>query len=270
MGQVLFIVWRESVEAMLVIGILHAWMSRDPAGEGGKPYLWGGVLMGLMAALLLGLGLFRLAELVPGSEEYFQAGMVLVAAGLIVHMVRWMRAHGRTLKQELESGLSRNAAQENWWGVLVLSAIAVAREGSETVVFLYGMLGAAEPGALWQVVLAGLAGFLLALLTFWGLQLGGRIFSWRLFFRVTEVMLLLLGGALFVSGVEKLISLGLLPAGHQQWWDSSWLLDDASPFGGVIASLTGYRAQPAQTAVFAYVLFWLAVWGLMRVRRTSS
>lgn len=38
MGQVLFIVWRESVEALLVVGILNAWMNQNPAGTAGKRY----------------------------------------------------------------------------------------------------------------------------------------------------------------------------------------------------------------------------------------
>ncbi len=31
MGQVLFIVWRESVEALLVVGILYAWLKNGDA-----------------------------------------------------------------------------------------------------------------------------------------------------------------------------------------------------------------------------------------------
>ena len=30
MGQALFIVWRESIEALLVVGILYAWLQRQP------------------------------------------------------------------------------------------------------------------------------------------------------------------------------------------------------------------------------------------------
>jgi len=33
MNQSMFIVWRESVEALLVIGILQAWVSQQPQGD---------------------------------------------------------------------------------------------------------------------------------------------------------------------------------------------------------------------------------------------
>lgn len=147
MEQVLFIVWRESVEALLVVGILHAWMNQNPQGRAGKPYLWGGVALGLLLAVALAVLLFVASGWMGAAQDAFQAGMVFVASALIVQMVLWMRAHGRTLKRELESGLAARAEQANWWGVTALAAIAIAREGSETVVFLYGSLsnaGAAD------------------------------------------------------------------------------------------------------------------------------
>lgn len=266
MGQVLFIVWRESVEAMLVVGILNAWMTHNPEAAGGKRWLWGGVAVGLLLAGLLAWGLFAASEAFAAHQDAFQLTMVLVAAVLIVQMVLWMREHGRTLKRELESGLAANVERGSWWGVLVLVAIAVAREGSEAVVFLYGMLAGADGAMLWSMAGAGLAGFLLALATFWVLQLGGRVLSWRLFFRVTEVMLLLLAAALFISGVDKLISMDVLPPLVDPLWDSSMLLDDMSPLGGVVSALTGYRAQPALMTVLAYAGYWLAIGGLMRWR----
>ena len=56
MGQIIFIMWRESVEALLVVGILYAWLSRTPDAAGGKRWLWGGVALGLLLAGLLVTG----------------------------------------------------------------------------------------------------------------------------------------------------------------------------------------------------------------------
>jgi high-affinity iron transporter len=269
MGQVLFIVWRESMEAMLVVGILNAWLQRDPTAARGRIYLWGGVLLGLLLALLLAAGLFAASAAFADKQELFQLVMVMLAAVLIVQMVVWMRRNGRNLKSHLESGLSRQAKQANWWGVLALAAIAVAREGSETVVFLYGTLAAADSASLWQMAGAGGLGFVLALAMYYVLQLGGRILSWRWFFRITEIMLLLLAAALFTSGIDKMISMGWLPALRDAVWDSSGVLDDSSPLGGVVAALTGYRAQPALMSLLGYGGFWLAVWWLLRMPRAT-
>lgn len=266
-GQVLFVVWRESVEALLVVGILNAWMTQNPKGQAGKRYLWAGVALGLLVAVLLAIGIFAASsEFGDQAQEIFQTVMVFLASVLIVQMVLWMRQHGRTLKKELEAGLSNYAEQSNWWGVLVLAAIAVAREGSETVVFLYGMLASADHATLLSMGMSSLLGLALALLTFYILQLGGKYFSWRLFFRVTEIMLLLLGSSLFLAGVEKLISMEILPTLVDSVWNSSHLLDDASPAGSLVASLTGYRSHPALMSILGYALFWVVVWSLFQWR----
>lgn len=55
MGNALFIVWRETIEAMMVIGILHGWLSARPDARTGFPWLWGGVAAGLGLAVLLAL-----------------------------------------------------------------------------------------------------------------------------------------------------------------------------------------------------------------------
>jgi high-affinity iron transporter len=113
-------------------------------------------------------------------------------------------------------------------------------------------------------VLAIALGLGLAFLTFYVLQLGGRVFSWRHFFRVTEVMLLLLGAGLLQTGVDKLIDKEILPLGISQVWNSAWLLDDSSTVGSMVAALTGYRAHPALTNLIAYALYWLIVGWLAR------
>lgn len=41
MGQVLFVVWRESFEALLVIGIIYAWIKHHPDSRNGMKFLWG-------------------------------------------------------------------------------------------------------------------------------------------------------------------------------------------------------------------------------------
>ncbi|HEX7385734.1 MAG TPA: FTR1 family protein [Castellaniella sp.] len=269
MEQVAFIVWRESIEALLVVGILYAWLRSSPEGRRGLPWLWGGVGAGLLLAGALALVLLGVASwLSDTGQEWFQSLMALAACALVVQMVLWMRQHGRSLKRSLEVGASEQVQEQHWWGLLILVMIAVAREGSETVVFLYGtVLSSQNDGSMAAMILAGLGGFAVALLSFWLLQLGGRIITWRRFFRVTEVLLLLLASALLVSATDRLISLGVLPALMDPVWDSSWLLGTEQGIGKVLADFAGYRAMPA----LSQLLIWLAYWGtVIALMRRSS
>lgn len=258
LGNVAFIIWRESVEALLVIGILNAWLARQgEIASRGRIFLWAGVAAGLLVAVVLGVIFIAFGEAISDeAQQSYQTGAVLVAAALIIQMVFWMRRHGRTLKRELETSLQDAAARSSWWTVFILALVAVAREGSETVVFLFGTLAAIQHTSLAGTIVAIIIGFALALATYYVLQLGSRVLSWRVFFGGTEIMLLLLAASLLVTGVENLGGLGVLPTLSGRLWDSSAILPDNGPVGGLLAALTGYRARPNLMDVLVYALYW--------------
>lgn len=273
MGQSMFIVWRESVEALLVIGILHAWLSQQPANRHALRMLWSGVVAGLGLASLLAWGILSAGDWLAGpAGEWFQCAMLMIAALLILQMVGWMHHHGRDLKRNLVDSAAASLSQGSGVGLLVLAMLAVAREGSETVVFLYG-IGHQQQGAdLIGFVIGGVLGFVLALLSYTALQAGSRLFSWKRFFEVSEALLLLLGAALLMAGLDRfsgqLMGMEVPEVFYTIFgdplWDTSTLLDDGGTLGSTIAGLTGYRAMPSLAAVILMALYWLAVWGWLR------
>lgn len=270
MGDVVFITWRESVEALLVVGILRAWLSERPDRAWGLRWLWGGVALGLAAALGLALLMLGASSLLDGEAgEWFQAAMVLVAAALILQMVGWMRRHGRALRQDLEQQAAGQLARASGWGIALLAALAIAREGSETVVFLYGVAGRHAGAGRLAFAASALLGLALALASFWLLQSGRRWLSWRRFFQISEALLLLLAAALWINAVDRLISLDVLPTLVDPLWNTADWLDDSGAVGGLVAALTGYRAQPALTTVLAYLAFWVGVALLLRPGATA-
>ncbi len=265
----LVIVWRESLEAMLVIGVLLGWIARQNEPRPLRRALWLGVAGGALLAVLLGLATFLIRNELEGQLlESFQIGMVFVAAALIVQMVLWMRRHGRAMRQDLER---RAGSAAGVLGVGIVTALAVAREGAETVVFLYGLsaeTGANSPGVAFAE--AG-AGFVLALVTAWIIARGARLLSYRLLFRISEVLLLLIAAALLANGVDRMIALDWLPPLLDPAWDSSALLTDERGAGQMLARFVGYRARPCATLLIAYALYWLIVAvALRRSRRAPA
>src|SRR4029079_8043966 len=78
MGNALFIIWRESAEAMLVVGILYAWLRQHTDMQRGMRYLWGGVAAGLGLALALAAVMLGVARMLSDEGlEYFQVAMML-------------------------------------------------------------------------------------------------------------------------------------------------------------------------------------------------
>ncbi len=258
---VALVVWRECVEALLIVGILNAWLGHR-ADRGlvsvGCRFLWSGVAAGLVAAVLLGAILLFFAQWLEGDrEDYFQLLMVFVAAMLILQMVVWMRAQGRGMRGDLERRAERTIA--NGWGLAVLAASAVLREGSETVVFVYGILASATGATVWQTAAAVLSGLAAGAGSYALLQLGARRFPWALFFQVTQTILFFLAAALIMAGLDRAIGLGLVSPLSLPLWDSAWLLDDGSGTGSLLAGLTGYRARPELLPLLVYGSYWLGV-----------
>lgn len=267
MGSALIIVWRESLEAVLVVAVLYVWLRNQGSGAGLR-WLGFGVLGGL--ALAGGLGAAMLgaqSRFAAGTVEWMQTLAVFVAAVLIVQMILWMREHARGLKRELESGAAQALRAGNLARIALLAAVAVGREGAETVLFLYGLLLERSGAQLTQVGGGAAAGLALGLATFWLLSRGVRWMSWRSFFAASEILLLVFAGSLAVTGVDRLVASGAIALDSGPLWDSSWLLGDTAGAGGMLSQFAGYRAQPNIAELAAWGAYWLVVAALMHRRR---
>lgn len=269
--QAFFIVWRECVEALLVVGILHAWLRAVPNAMTTR-CLWIGVAAGFaLAAVLGGLLLSANTVLPETGQAYLQVAITGLAAVLIVQMVTWIRTKGRTLRRDLEQRLGE--ADGSGWRIGTLAALAVAREGSETVIFLYG-IGSVQTGGALQAFLGGVAmGLAAAGVTYSAVLLARRFLPARLFFGVTEVLLLCLGSALTLATLDGVASLGLLPADwpgalYDPLWDSSAIVPD-NTLGGLLSAFTGYRSRPSIIEIGVYALYWSVV-AMLILRRPAS
>ena len=270
MGSALFIVWRESIEAVLIVGILYAYLARFAEGRRGIKYLFVGVAGGVVASLLLALAAVLIQEELSSRQlAYFETGAVLLAAVLMAQMVLWMARHAAKLTSELHADMDKAMGSGSLLGVGLIAMVAVMREGSETVLYLYGLGLENTAGALPLFGSAAL-GFVLALVTAWAVSKGVRYLNYRLFFRVTGVLLLFSAAGLLVSGVSNLIAMGTLPALMEPVWNTSAILDSGSHFGGVVASFTGYRSQPSLMLVLSYALFWGVILIFMKKRPSKK
>lgn len=263
MLNALIVVFRESLEAMLVIGVLLAWIARQPDPAMLRRGLWAGAIGGVGLAFALGFATFAAQSQLQGRAlEIFQVGMLLFAAGLILQMVLWMRRHGRHMKRDLEAKAGRVSGTV---GIATVAALAVAREGAETVVFLYGM-GLERSGTdLLTILAAAAAGLALAASTGWLVTRGARFLSYRVLFGASEILLLLIAGSLLGAGIDRMIGFDWLPPLLDPVWDSSGLLDDGSGAGRLLADFVGYRARPSASLLIAYAAFWtITLWQLGR------
>jgi high-affinity iron transporter len=271
---------REGVEAALVVGIVLACLRKAEA-TGLNRWVWLGVGSGLIASLLVGLGLGQLiagtatsaSRYAPVVRQLLEALFCLIAVGLLSWMLVWMTQQSRTLKIQLEAEVRSALNRQTGRGIFLLIFVAVLREGFETVVFILAQL---QQGG-WAASLGAIAGLLGATLIGLLLFQGGVRLNLKRFFQIMGILLLLIVAGLVVSFLRKLDT-GLLlfaqisesslnfcvgsgPAcllGPQVWDLSSRLPDQQFP-GLVLKALFGYSQKLYLVQAIAYLSFLLAV-----------
>jgi FTR1 family protein len=171
------------------------------------------------------------------GQELFNAAILTVAVVMLTWHNVWMARHGSELAGELRSaGQAVVEGSKSLLALAVVVGVAVLREGSEVVLFLYGVLAAGDDST-WSVALGGFGGLLLGalvcVLTYAGLV---RI-PMRALFATTTVLIALLAAGMAAQATHFLEQANWLTAMDTIVWDSGWLLSDSSFLG---------RAHPDQ------------------------
>jgi high-affinity iron transporter len=259
----LLIVFREVFEAGLVVGIVMAVTAAVP---GRTAWIAGGVGAGIVGACLVALFTSGLSELFNGSgQEIFNASILGLAVVMLTWHNVWMSRHGRELVAELRAaGEAVAAGSKSLLALAIVVAIAVLREGSEVVLFLYGV-AAAQGGASWSMVSGGFVGLLLGstvcLLTYLGLV----TIPTRYLFSVTSALIALLAAGMAAQAIAFLEQANILTALDETAWDTSWILSDSSYLGKALHTLIGYVDQPTAMQVLVYAATLAVIVVLMKL-----
>jgi high-affinity iron transporter len=266
MLSALVIVFREVIEAGLIVGIVLA------ATKGVVRRGWWvtyGVIGGVLGASLVAAFAGEIANLFEGSgQELFNATILLLAVVMLTWHNVWMAGHGRAMARDMKSvGAAVAAGERPLTALAIVVGVAVLREGSEVVLFLYGI--ASQGGTSTLAMLAGgalglAAGAAVSALMYYGLL---AIPAHRLF-SVTAGLITLLAAGMAAQAV-----LFIQQAGHLQFlmntvWNTSWLLPEGSLTGRLLHTLIGYTDQPNGLQLIAYIGVVVGITLLARWERT--
>ncbi|MGZ5193970.1 MAG: FTR1 family iron permease [Ramlibacter sp.] len=245
------IVFRESLEAALFVGIVAA-ATRGLAGRGS--WLAGGVFAGVIGALALAAGADKIGALADGiGQDLVNVGILTAALAMLAWHCIWVSTHGKEMSQEARQlGSSVRAGQRTPRALMIAVALAVLREGAETVLFVAGLTtGTASSGVeMVSAVLLGLAGGVaLGSLIYFGLS---RVKPQNLF-TVTNAFILVLAAAIASQLARALAQSGLVDLWSSAVWDTSRLLPSESPVGVLLHALAGYDARPSGLQLAFYV-----------------
>jgi high-affinity iron transporter len=255
----LVIVFREVFEAGLIVGIVMA-VTSGVAARG--RWIAGGVVAGVLGAGLVALFTGALSELFGGrGQEVFNAGILGFAVIMLTWHNVWMARHGRELAAELKAaGEAVVSGSKSLAALAIVVAIAVLREGSEVVLFLYSV-AASQGGTSWGMLVGGIIGLILGSLVCLMTYVGLVTIPARYLFSVTSTLIAFLAAGLAAQAIAFLQQADILTALDQTVWDTSWILSDSSYLGRALHTLIGYVDQPTamQLIVYAATLTVIAV-----------
>ncbi|NVK39729.1 MAG: FTR1 family protein [Oceanospirillaceae bacterium] len=255
------IVFREVLEAALIVTILMA-ATRGLPGRGF--WIGGGLAAGLAGAVLVALFAGAINGAFEGvGQEVLNAAVLLTAVGMLAWHNIWMSRHARELVGHLKSiGTRITEGSLPLYFIAVTSGLAVLREGSEVVLFMYGVAASGSSGSamLAGCVLGVVSGVVVGALLYRGLL---RIPT-RWLFRVTGWLILLLAAGLAASAAGYLSQAGLLPS-QAPLWNSSSLLSESSLVGQLLHILVGYQARPTAIQLGFYLVTLLCIAAGMKV-----
>ncbi len=245
------IIFREIIEAGLIVGIVLA-VTQGVSYRG--RWVSSGIIGGLLGACVVAFFAETLSSAMSGiGAELFNAGILAAAVCMLAWHNIWMARHGREMAASLRSvGHAVVSGSKSMSALAIVIGVAVLREGSEVVLFMYGI--AAADGSGGKDVLLGsiiglTSGILLTMLTYLGLV---RIPPQRLF-AVTGMVVAFMAAGMAAQCVFFLAQAGVLTKFGQTIWDTSWLLSDSSILGKIMHTLLGYTEQPSVMQFLVYI-----------------
>lgn len=254
------IVFREVLEAGLIISLLLV-ATRGVANRG--YWVTGGVAVGLLLAGVIAMFADVISNAVEGvGQELFNAMILFAAVAMLAWHNVWMRRHSVELVQRMRRwGEAVVQGEQPLYLLAIVIGLAVLREGSEVVLFLYGILTSGTEGL--QMFMGGMLGIAAGVLVGAVLYFGLMRIPVKHLFTVSAWLILLLAASMASQGAAFLVQANLLPALGTNVWDTTAWLSEKSVFGQLLHVLVGYDARPMGIQIAFYLATLISVGFLM-------
>jgi high-affinity iron transporter len=244
---------REGLEAALVVSILVAFLVKTDRRHALR-WVWPGVGAAVLLSVAFGAVLtYTTAQLSFAHQELLGGGLSIVAVGFVTAMIFWMRKAAKSIAAELR-GRMDEALDVGPLAVLLLSFLAVGREGLETAVFFYSAVQTAQSDTV-QPLIGFAAGIAAAVVLAWLLYRGAVRFDLAKFFTITGVLLVFVAAGVLGYGLHDLQEAAFLPGLGTLAFDASTTLPETSWYGALLKGIFNYSQQTTVLQAVAWVAY---------------
>ena len=243
---------REGLEATLIVVLLMAYLVKS-----GRPHLlprlWAGVGVAVAASFGFGALLtFGPRGLTFEAQEAIGGSLSVLAVGLVTWMVFWMARTARTLGSDLRSRVDRQAGGSGW-GLAVVGAVAVGREGLETALFLWA--AAQSAGSSTSPLLGAILGMASAVALGFLLHRGVLKINLGKFFTWSGAALIVIAGGVLAYAVHDFQEAGILPGLYSLAFDVSAAVPPTSWHGTLLKGTLNFSPATTWLEAGAWLLY---------------
>ena len=264
----MFLALREGLEAVLVVVIILLYLKKTNQRIYYK-YVYLGIILAIAASVVFAIIFSILFGGFAGTfEEKIFEGITFIISGIfILTLVLWVSKEGPKMRENLEGKVEDSIKTQKVFSISITAFIIIIREGVELVLLT---TGATSQGSLNQVnvILGSIIGLaisiLIGLLIFYGI----KSINLSVFFKITNVMLILFAAGLITYGIhefiEAAIETGIMNPIFNEVWNIKHILPEEFPdnlpatpefleiIGALLKALFGYNANPALLEVIIY------------------
>ncbi|PTT62138.1 iron uptake transporter permease EfeU [Arthrobacter sp. HMWF013] len=259
---------REGLEATLIVVLLMAYLAKSGRSHL-LPKLWTGVAIAVAASVGFGALLsFGPRGLTFEAQEAIGGTLSVIAVGLVTWMVFWIARTARTLGSDLRSRVDQTSTGSGW-GLAVVGAVAVGREGLETALFLWA--AAQSSGSSTTPLVGALLGLATAIVLGALLHRGvlkvnlGKFFTW------SGAALIIIAGGVLAYAIHDFQEAGILPGLHSLAFDVSAAVPPSSWYGTLLKGTLNFSPATTWLEAAAWLLYVpLVLWLYFRSHRRAQ
>ena len=152
----LLIILREGLEALLIVAAIVAYMVKNNHHDK-LPVIRQSVYVALAASVVTAFIFQLIFENSGQNRELLEGFTMIIAVFMLFSMSYWLlsKVEVQNWKRYLEGKLSTALTAGSLFGLWVTSFLAIYREGAETVLFYYALIGDAKSAVSLAYLLAG-------------------------------------------------------------------------------------------------------------------